>query len=164
MPAFYGLLRLSFLPPTFLFFLESISKTLPSPQTLPACIASQACAISGFPLGGPGAWIWAWPGWLGGVSSDTLPQLTSDRLWDMSLSGGHRLKPGSIEDVQIWSGPRAVSVWISGLCQQNHILSVTIKKNNKRNIILKSRRVEYFPVLFLYSMIRRVVLRLVIMS
>lgn len=153
MPAFYGLLRLSFLPPTFLFFLESISKTLPSPQTLPACIASQACAISGFPLGGPGAWIWAWPGWLGGVSSDTLPQLTSDRLWDMSLSGGHRLKPGSIEDVQIWSGPRA-----------NHILSVTIKKNNKRNIILKSRRVEYFPVLFLYSMIRRVILRLVIMS
>ena len=100
MPAFYGLLRFSFLPPPFFFFFASLSKTLPSPQTLPACVASQACAISGLPLGGPGAWIWAWPGWLG-VSSDSLPQLTSGRLQGTSLSGGHRLRPGSIENADM---------------------------------------------------------------
>ena len=39
-------------------------------------------------------------GWLG-VSSDTLPQLTSGRLQGTSLSGGHSLRPGSIEDADM---------------------------------------------------------------
>ena len=129
--------------PFFFFFLQVSGKLYHLPKHSPPVSLLRRVPFLVSPLAGlvPGSG----PG-LGGwgslrTPSPSLPLVAcraracrEDTVWG----------PGALR-MRIWSRPRAVRFWISGLCQQSHIVSV------------KSRRVEYFPILFLYSVIRRII-------
>ena len=107
------------------------------------------------PVSGPGLCGW------GSLWTPSL-SLTSGPLPDMSLLGGHRLRHGALRCADMEWAKSWEFFYFWPVPTKPYPLSDHYKKNN-RNIILKSCRVEYFPILFLY-VIRKLIPHLIIVS
>lgn len=130
MPAFYNLFSLSVL--SFFFFHLCKYQQHSSPQILHTWITSHFCIISGFALC-PALSLHLGPACVSGDPLDTLPALLLVR---------EHVRRMEIEVVSVtldtgtdWARSCA---WLSDLCQQNYILSVTVFLKTKGNVVLRS--------------------------